>query len=141
MSHIDEDRLLAYALEILDRDSERDEVGAHLAGCAECRMRLEGVRRDVETIGSARPYGHALRISNPKARGRRVYAVIKAAAMIVLGVVVGLGASRLVHHPSAEVVPQYMVLSPPDDRSPGGAVGDVTELPQMYYHDLLGERQ
>lgn len=138
MSHIDENKLLAYVLEILDCDSERDEIAAHLAGCAECRAQLETMRGDVETISSVRPHGRVLRIPNPRARGWGMYAILRAAAMIVLGVFLGFGASSVMHHRPREVVPPYAVLSPPRDCSSGCAVTDVTEVPPRYYQDLLG---
>ena len=140
MSHIDENRLLAYVLEVLDSDSERAEIAAHLAGCAECRALSERVRGDVDLIGSVSPLGQVLRISNPRARGRMVFAMLRAAAMIVLGIFIGLGASSLLRRPPVEVVPQYVALSPPGDRSSGCAATDVTEVPMRYYEDLLASR-
>jgi anti-sigma factor RsiW len=139
MIHIDENRLLAYVLEVFDCDSEREEIAAHLAGCPECRARLDEVRGDVEIIGNVRPYGKVSWITNPKARGRTVYAILRAAAMIVMGAFAGFAASSLVHHQPTEVVPQYVVLSPPADCSSGCAVTDVTEVPPRYYEDLPGK--
>jgi hypothetical protein len=138
MSHIDEDKLLGYVLEVIERQSERDEIAEHLAGCAECRARLEEIRGDVELIGNVRPYGQVLRISNPRAQRWGVYPVLRAAAMIVLGIFVGFGASSLVHHRPTEVVPPYAVLSPPADCSSGCAATDVTDVPPQYYQRLLG---
>ena len=141
MSHMDENRLLGYVLEVYDSDSERDEIAAHLAGCPDCRARLEEIRGDIEIIGSVRPYGLTSWPPNPKARGRTVSAVLRAAAMIVIGVFAGFGASSLVHHRPAAVVPQYVALSPPEDRSLCCAVTDVTEVPPQYYQDLRGKQE
>lgn len=140
MSHVDEDRLLAYVLEVLEHDSEREEIADHLAGCADCRARLERVREDVEMIGNFRPYGQVLRIPAPKIRPWRIYATARAAAMIALGVFIGFGASSLLHKQRAEVVPPYAVLSPPADCSSGCAVTDVTEVPLEYYKSLVGNQ-
>jgi len=140
MSHVDEDRLLAYLLEVLERDSEREEIAEHLAGCAECRALLEHVQGDVELIGSVRPYGQVLRIRDHRIRGWRMYAALRAAAMVALGVFIGFGASSLLHHRPTEVVPPYAVLSPPTDCSSGCAVTDVSEVPPQYYKHLLAKQ-
>jgi hypothetical protein len=59
--------------------------------------------------------------------------------MIVMGAFAGFAASSLLHHQPTEVVPQYVVLSPPDDCSSGCAVTGVTEVPPRYYEDLPGK--
>jgi anti-sigma factor RsiW len=126
MTHIDEDRLLAYALEVLESDSEREEISTHLAGCPECRARLGNVQKDIEIIGSLRPYRRVLAVPNPKARRLTVYSLLKAAALVVFGVCIGFGASSLVRQEPTAVVPSYFVLSPPDDCLSGCAVSDAT---------------
>lgn len=141
MYHIDENRLLAYVLEVLDCDADRNEIAEHLHGCPECSAQLERIRGDVQIISSIQPYARVLQMSNPRGRRRRAYAILRAPVMIVLGVFVGFGIASLVRNPPTEVVPQYVVLSPPDGRSPGSAATDVTEVPLRYYEDLLGKQE
>jgi hypothetical protein len=137
MTHIAEDELLKYALEITDSDSQRDELDAHLRACPECSARLRDIQKDIGIIGGVSPNRRLLRMSNPRARRVTINGSLKAAALIIFGIFVGFGASTWVYREPAAVRPAYMALSPPDDTLVGCAVSDATEIPHRYYDEIL----
>ena len=54
MKHIDEDKLLAYALETLTSDIERTEIQSHLDSCHECRQNFELIQGDINILGGVK---------------------------------------------------------------------------------------
>jgi hypothetical protein len=83
--HVNEDKLLQYALEASPTDAERVSIAEHLAICSECSARLEEIRKDIEIIGGVQPRRQELRIPGPRPRHNFVYPVIRAAALFIFG--------------------------------------------------------
>lgn len=136
MIHIDDDRILEYALEICS-DSERSEIAAHLAECSRCGAELGRIQNDLQAIGGVRPRVRLTGMSGRRSRQTIVYSILRAAALIVFGILVGYGASSWLHSVPAPVLPSYMKLSPPEDLPTRVAVSDATEIPSRYYQSIL----
>ncbi|GEM_PF-2921085 len=137
MNHIDEDRLLEFALEIIDGDTEgRAAIAAHLEQCPECAVRLKNLTGDLDLIAGVRPYQPLLSVPNPKGRRALVYSIIRAVAFVAIGVFVGFSAARWFDRGPAEVSFAYITLTPPDDTR-GGAFSDATGIPPSYYEEIL----
>ena len=141
MTHISEDDLLRYALEVVASDEERTSVAAHLAVCSECRTRLEKLERDIEVIGSVRPRPGLLHIPHQHSRQVSTYAILRAAALVVVGVLVGLGASNWVSREPVFVAPAYITLSAPTDSLTSYSVSDATDISVNYYKQLLEQQE
>ena len=138
MTHIAEDNLLRYALDACDSDRESAEVAAHLEDCAECRARLATLNNDIAVIGGVRPNRRALTLPNRRSISRVMPALLRAAALVVLGVVIGYSASHTLRQEPALVAPAYMTVSPPTDPPGRYAVSDATGIPTGYYERKRG---
>jgi hypothetical protein len=141
MNHPNEDQLLAFALETDAGDDERKAIAAHLATCDQCRAGLDGIENDLRVIGGVRPQRHAAPITLPKRRPIFVFTMLKAAVLIIFGVVIGYSSARLTPHRPANISPSYMVLSPPADSMLGYAAIDATAFGERYYEEQLENRQ
>ena len=137
MIHFNEDKLLEYALETSPDHADRAEIAEHLADCPECRTMLEVIRKDIEIIGSVRPLQPVLRIPGLRARSNFTYRALRIAALIIFGMAVGLGASKWVYRQPAEVLPAYIMLSPPPDSVNSYVVADATGISENYYRQIL----
>jgi anti-sigma factor RsiW len=126
MNHINEDKLLEYALETSADSAERSEIAAHLAICPECHKRLEDFQNEIKIIGGIRPFRPALSIPTRQVRSNFIYRVLRTAALIILGIAAGLGGSRLANRHPAMVSPAYLTLSPPPDSVNSYVVADAT---------------
>lgn len=72
--------------------------------------------------------------------GERVtYAILKTAALIVIGILVGVGASKRIPREPEFVSSSYVTLSPPADSLMPYAVSDATDIPAHYYEQLPGQ--
>jgi hypothetical protein len=141
MNHLNDDHLLRHALEAYESDDERAETTAHIAACAECRERFENVQSDVGVIASVQPRRRVLQMPGPRPRRTVVYSLLRAAALIIFGVVVGYGTSNWMSRQPAQVSPAYVTLSPPADSLRRYAASDATEVPAPYYEAILGDRE
>jgi hypothetical protein len=65
---------------------------------------------------------------------------MRAAALIVLGILIGFGASAWDKPEQVCVFPAYLAPSPPPPSERGYAVSDATEIPAGYYERILKER-
>jgi hypothetical protein len=138
MIHIDEDRLLEYALEICP-GTEKTEIAGHLAGCSRCGAELGRIQRDLQAIGGVRPRVRLTEMSGRRSRQTIVYSILRAAALIIFGIFIGYGASAWLYRAPAPVSPSYIRPSPPEDLLKGIAVSDATEVPLSYYQHILEE--
>jgi hypothetical protein len=137
MTHITEDRLLAYALEIIDSEDECAEIAEHIAACAECATLWETIKNDVAIIGQVRPARREMQLPNSGIRRKPVYAILRVAAVFILGIFAGFGGSNLFSRTPIPATPAYVALSPPDDGDRGYAVSDATQIPARYYEKIL----
>jgi hypothetical protein len=137
MTHNSEDELLRYALEVIANEEERASTAAHLAVCSECRVRLEDLRKDIQIVGGVRPRRRVLLIPNSRPREVLTYTILRTAALIILGSLIGFGASKGVHRELEFVSSGYVTLSPPTDSLTAYTVSDATDIPAHYYERLL----
>jgi hypothetical protein len=137
MNHINDDKLLAYALEVSDSDAEHANIAAHLSDCAECRAQLEEIRKDIEVIGSVRPSRQLLEIPDRTQRHVTMPSILRIAALLIFGFVVGYGSSNLFFQEPVSVIPSYHTLSPPSDPLRGYAVSDATDISVRYNEHAL----
>lgn len=141
MSHINEDRLLEYALELSSSDSERADIAAHLAECQDCAERLEKIRSDVGIIGGIRPSKTYIGMPRQHSRQTFVYAILRAAALIIIGIFAGLGMSSRFTNEHVCVSPSYVIASPPEPSAGGCSASDATGISSSYYEKLLRETE
>ena len=136
MTHINEDELLKYALEITATEAERSEIADHLDGCDYCRERLLTMQGDIEIMGSIK--GHGFALLRPVRRGKRywIQRIVRAAALLLLGFLAGLGVSDLSHREPQNIWPSYMEFLPPADSLKMMAVPDGTRI-DPDYHDQI----
>jgi len=139
MNHINEDKLLEYALEVLPDRAESDVIERHLESCPDCAAILEKIRGDLELLGSIRPNHPVLKIPFRRARIRFVYSLIKAAALLILGMAAGYGISNWINEEPAVVSQAYLRLSPPPDSTLGFAAADATEISSNAYGDIISK--
>jgi len=130
MNHLNEDKLMEYALETSISHAEDAEIAEHLTLCPECRKRFEDLRKDNEILGSIQPLRPALSIPCQRVRFNPVYRAIRIAALIIFGIVLGSAGSRWANRQPATVSPAYVLLSPPPDSVAGCVVADATLMPK-----------
>jgi len=127
MKHISEDKLLEFALETCEV-SERPAIEEHLNKCAECREMLDRIRGDIELIGGIKPKTGF--VSQPIPVRRSILpGILRMAAVITIGFVLGYGSSSLTKSDPVCVSPSYERLSPPADSVAGYAIPDATDIP------------
>jgi len=125
MKHLDEDSLLEYALELND-GARREEIARHLESCVDCRARLEQIKADIDVIGSAR--GKPTMMPPPVVKKSNVVvSLLRVAAILACGIVVGYGAAQLGQTEHICVEPAYLATSPPSSAL-SGAASDATEV-------------
>lgn len=137
MDHISEDNLLAYALEVLDNEADRAEIEAHLKTCSNCRASLAGIHADINSISGIKGQFDGAEIYFPRKKKSFGYALLKAAALIMLGFLGGLVVSGNLHHEPVSISASYLKLSPPADSALGFTACDATEINSEYYAKLI----
>lgn len=137
MSHFNDDELLEYALETGADQAGRAEIAEHVATCPECRERLEGLMRDIEIIGGIRPIPPVVRFPGVRTRSSLIYSGLRAAALVLFGIALGFGASRLIDRRPAAVSPAYTELSPPPDSVSSYVVADATGFSANFYEQIF----
>jgi len=105
MNHLNEDQLQKFVLDILDTE-EKASVQSHLSGCSDCRERQQRISRDIELLGSIQTkdtiHDYALPSSE---KSRMSSALLKSAALLLVGFTAGLGASTLCRSECVNVIP------------------------------------
>ena len=128
MNHINEDKLLEYALELITDKAERNTIGTHLQQCSTCHSAFTNIQNDIRVISSVRPRSAAM--ANPNKRENRniLWPLLRAAALIAFGISVGYGASTWTHKEPSCISPAYMTFDTPENATTGLAVSDATEV-------------
>jgi len=149
MTHKNEDELLAFALEVVPTEKERAGIAKHLETCSECRAHLESIRKDIGVIAGVRPSTAVLpalegrpsvsaaRTGEGRAHRLPGYALLRAAALVAVGIVVGFGAGSRVSREPVFVSSAYVETSPTTAPSEGTAVSDATGVPDAYYEQIV----
>jgi len=127
MTHPTEDALLSFALEVIEDPSAQEAIAAHLAGCPECAAHWSRLQRELGIIGGLRPRGRRLAMPGTQPRPARAMVLLRAAALLVVGFALGLGAAERAHRAPAFVAPAYMTLAPPPDSLRPYAVAEGTD--------------
>ncbi len=140
MTHINEDSLLKYALEVLESELESARITEHLSICAECKNRFNSIKKDIGIIGSAKPPREIRRLPNPRQRRSLPISLIRIAAIFVMGIFIGLAASKFGYREPANVSGSYILLSPPAQSLESSVASDATEIPTSYYDSILKNR-
>ena len=135
--HIDEDRLLQYALGALPDQAVTIGVEQHLACCAECRSRLNEIKGDVDVIGSIRPNITPLGIPRQYSRPALWARMLRVAAVFAFGITIGFGTSNWLREESTCISPAYVEMSPAASSVYGFAATDATEVPPCEYSRIL----
>ncbi|MEW5924533.1 MAG: hypothetical protein AB1746_11155 [Candidatus Zixiibacteriota bacterium] len=126
MMHIDEDKLLQFALGIHDDALETEKIKLHLADCIECRTALVKIKDELDFMGSIRGDmpAHPIPLLHPR---RRLFsALLRTAAMLAIGIFVGLGIARMEQAEPIYVIPAYIVPSPSTYSQSGHVVQEAT---------------
>jgi hypothetical protein len=153
MSHVDEGLLHAYLDgALLEGDAERVHLEAHLALCADCRVRMDDARRVKEhahaALGQLAPAriqppawdqivathaGRTVQGGGGKARGRQPFIPLAWAASLVLAVGAGWMASELTTNDAARSVATAPAL---DDAKSKSAAEPVVAAPEAASEDV-----
>jgi anti-sigma factor RsiW len=147
MTHKSEDELLAYALEVTATEEERGDIAAHLRACPECRARLESIRVDIGAIAAVRPRSSSaatpaggpstVRTPEPRGYSSPVYMLLRAAALVAVGIVVGFGIGSRLDREPVFLSPSHIETAPPAVEN-GSAPSDATGLSASYYENITG---
>ncbi|GEM_PF-911711 len=127
MNHIDDDMLMKLALELLDGE-EAAGLEAHISECEDCRVRLEGIRRDMDLLGSIEPGLDRAVIPLPGASRPRFATWLRVAALVLFGFAVGYGVSRLEEDRIIYVVPHRVDVAPPSHTYPSFSYCESPDL-------------
>jgi anti-sigma factor RsiW len=117
MKHPDEDTMLKSVLGILEEPEER-QLQEHVKECPECQARLEKLLNDTKIIGSLELDIISPTIPLPKPMRINWMPLLRAAALLLIGFMVGFGSSNLSHREAVNVIPQRLQVASPA----GGAV-------------------
>jgi anti-sigma factor RsiW len=107
MKHIDDDKLVQYALEAYQDQDEGKKVETHLADCPQCRASLAAIRKELDLIGSLRPGTEEYPIPVIRQRKPLLFSLARSAALIIFGTCIGLGLAHLNRPQQICVLPAY----------------------------------
>jgi hypothetical protein len=128
MTHIDDDRLLEYALKTRDDPDFRGRIEAHLSCCRKCRGALAKILEELDFIGSIELSGEGrpVRIIRRPASFRS--GLLKAAALIIFGLIGGFSIGSLGHADKIAVVPADARYFPSAPAREGVTATDATTV-------------
>ncbi len=133
MNHITEDNLLAYVLETKTDETNQSDIEEHLQSCENCRNRLAKIRADIDVITGIGTHTTATNASAPSNRVPVLGSLLRAAAVLIIGIGIGYGAALWTQPEQVTITAQYLSPSPAHDSTFRYAVSDVTGLAQKYY--------
>jgi len=139
MIHPSEDDLLRHALDAHETEDDHARIERHVDDCPECRARIDAVNADIGVIASVRPQRRVLQLPVTRRPRVNVYAILRAAALVILGISLGYGWSNRNRPEAVEVTSAYVTLAPPADSLRRYAVSDATEVPSHYYQSLMNQ--
>jgi|GEM_PF-6241713 len=132
MTHYDEDQLLAFGLGTLPDDRIAVEINDHLTGCDLCRSKLNAIHKSIGIISSIKPIMTSINNHRVGKMRGKVMPTLKAAALLLIGLIIGYAAANSTHRPGICVSGMYMSRQAPADSLAGCAIADavaVTPLP------------
>jgi len=104
MNHSTEDQLIGYALQTLSEE-ELVKVRAHLSECPTCAERLDRVKSEMDLLGSLSVETPVVEIPLPKRSRSPFPALLRAAALLLIGYAIGYGTSFYTRSDCVNVVP------------------------------------
>jgi hypothetical protein len=108
MTHIDEDTLLKYHLEMLEpTDAER--VRDHLLACGQCMEVLEALRFDTAKLSAVEIRVGGIAAPPLPDRGRLLAVASRAAAILIFGFLAGYITAETFHPVAPIAVQQHLV--------------------------------
>ncbi len=128
MTHYDEDQLLTFELGTLPEDRIAAEINAHLADCDLCRSRLEAIRKSIGVIASIRLKTTAGKNRRAGKVSRTMMLTLRAAALLLIGLIIGYAAANSAHRPRACVSGMYLNNHALADSLAGRAVADAVAV-------------
>lgn len=127
MNHYDDDKLLESVLGLLS-DDESKKIIAHAHACESCSARLDKMKSEVAVLGGITPKAEAPAFPKKRARIFDYPAILKVAALLMVGFLGGFAASHFMVPQQINVVPAYLESAPPADSLAFSAVSDATAL-------------
>ena len=138
MNHIDENLLMKMALQLLE-DGEETILQEHLSACSDCRLRLERIRQDIETISSIEPRVERPFIPLPKARSLRIPVWLRAAALLFAGFAIGYGVSLFSEDQVVFIIPHHVHASPSLGEYPSFTYSESVDMTYEFYPEARGD--
>lgn len=112
MKHLEDDELQKSVLQLLDEHEER-QLQEHLLQCDDCRTRFDLLRQQTEIIGSLEPEIEQPDYPLPRAKRAAYIGLLKVAALLLIGFLVGFGVSELSRPVHVNVVQQQLDIPTP----------------------------
>lgn len=137
MKHYTEDELLQYALELIEDEAEITAITSHLSDCPECSRQLEKIKEDIGIISDVKPFRKDIPFNHQKRTLSIISRIMRYAAVLIIGVVIGYEISGYFNSEPAQVSPSYLTVSSPSPDESSFAVSDATAIPLDYYDQNL----
>lgn len=128
MTHISEDQLLKYALELLDDKADITEIETHLKECDECLLKYKKINTEIDIIGGLeidKDIPMPVRASNRKSKS---FSLFRIAAILVIGFALGYTSAKFFQKESSTVTASRLEASIPPDSLLGQPVSDATTV-------------
>ena len=107
MKHPDEDQLLNFGLHLLNV-TESKELENHLLICKNCQDRLQKINSDIEVISGVELKIERSSFTMPKVKAYPFKSIMKMAAVLVIGFMVGYTTSFYLRPPQVNVIPHRL---------------------------------
>lgn len=140
MTHIDESRLLQFALGTQPGAPDEDALKSHLKTCTMCRAALANIGQELALLGSMR---FAAKSPPPRLIHRqrsRWVALSRAAALVLIGVFGGMGIAALSQSERVCVLPAYDRGAAPPVSEAGYAMSEATTVTLTAPLPAIGDR-
>lgn len=112
MDHLNDDILLKSALGLLD-EAEEKRIEDHVKTCDQCRNQRNSMNHQIEIIGSFEPKLDVQAYPLPRARSIPFLPLLKAAAILIIGFMLGYLTSELSQPRAVSVMEQQLITKAP----------------------------
>ena len=109
MNHIDDDNLLKQALQLTDEEEEK-RLNDHILQCEKCHTRFDQIKHQIDIIGSVEPEIDIPVYPLPRAKRMSFSTWMRAAALLLLGFMMGYSVSQLSEPTDVNVIPQRLKI-------------------------------
>jgi len=118
MNHLEDDKLLELALELLEND-EAVKLKEHISECHDCREKFEAVKKRMDIIGGFDPVIEEPSHTFPNRRRSATKVWLRAAAILIVGFAAGYFTARYSQPECVNVVGQLLAVNTPADTLSG----------------------